>query len=191
MLAAAIPAAARMHWQLLQQRLWLPAAFRCSLSNWRPCQLLGAPCTSGLPSYREACSKAITSIAGALWPAAGTRKAKISPLPFTADNWVLPMWAEERTTMTESKLSMRMDGFNGSRVASRDKRAYGLYSIAVQPDASSGAVTQVRAEVAAALACMCASEAGVGAAGAGTWALAGCAALRRSGHGAGRCVGGC
>lgn len=75
--------------------------------------------------------------------AAGTRKAKVSPLPFTPDNWALPMWAEGRTTMTESKLTMRMDGFNGSRIASRDKRSFGLYTVAVQPDASSGAVTQV------------------------------------------------
>ena len=72
---------------------------------------------------------------------------RVSSLPFDDKSWDVPAWAAKRTYLVpeQSKLALRMDAFNGSRATSKDTKAYGLFSVAVQPDGTPGAVTQVRA----------------------------------------------
>jgi hypothetical protein len=67
-------------------------------------------------------------------------------MPFDSSLWNVPTWASKRAYFVpeQAKLSLRLDAFNGSRVSSKERSKYGLYTVAAQPDASVGAVTQVR-----------------------------------------------
>jgi hypothetical protein len=78
-------------------------------------------------------------------PADGSKKARLAPMPFDSTLWNVPTWAGKRTYFVpeQSKLALRLDAFNGSRASSKEWTKYGLYTVAVQPDVSVGAVTQV------------------------------------------------